>query len=920
MLSLLDKFVRKVQPEWKSIDQLARKYEKKFVNAYTNALIVLRESIDVKSLQYREIKDMGNFINYSYLDTEEIYVVTGMIIRDAMKIADEYLPLKVLQHPGYKSFKERHDIKKRANITELGIFNMRNPMAVEWSVKHTGATIVQVTNSTKSAVQQIITTALQQGGHPYETAREIRQLIGLTDNQMKSVANYQEKLLAEGTRSDKAVDARVDSYVNGKIRDRAETIARTETITAACQGQQLHWNQMVQEGLIDKGEMEKVWIATPDDRTCEECAGMDGEVTEIDGVFSSGDCTPTAHTDCRCAIGLQEKELSAKELEDIINEPVEIPAVNVPAQVPTLEMPDEWRVTSEKDKGFEDTVNAQISKLYQTYPEIKTILETVKIFDYKKMVRLKSGKATGATYSRKGSNYHIAIRDYTVKEILKINALGESQKWHPEGTIAAASTVTHEVGHIIHFFLEKKLRARDVGSYAQEINDLFLNPIPDSGLEDSSPEQKMKYGLSEYAMTNTGEMIAEAFSEYFHNSSPRPMAQAVMEVINKYFEMATGNPVKETAKPLENITLPSLLMISPIKPTSGHAKKLEEGEVATQKKIWADNGLSQPPEMYDMINAVNKWSYHGDAAIRGGRDPDSAEFLEKYIAASPSYKGTLYRGIAITEDILSRFEKGKMIDMEGISSFSSSKEVVKEFSQNWKDKVGVVFIVSKIEQSASISHLSQFEYEKEVLVSKDAKFEIINIKKEGETTYVKIKEIVHPNIEKSMNFHGRIITYCKYLQEKYPIGKSIDIRFGDINDQTWAVTNSRNCSILFNSLYFQSEIEVNESIGKAIEIGWHPIITKGLEAESIAAHEYGHILYAQKIKETIFETAILAIWNIYKKNPVYFASDLSIYATKMPPEMFAECFSTSCVGASGTIAKQVMQIIREVYSDAAFKT
>jgi len=947
MLKLLDKFIRKIQPEWKSIDQLARRYEKKFVDAYMTAITALRNSVDVKSLQHYELKDMGNFINYSHLDTDEMYVITGLLIRDAMEIADEYLPLKVLQHPGHRSFKARHDIKKRAGVAELGSFNMRNPMAVEWSVSHTGEMIKEVTASTQSAVQQIITTALQEGGHPYETAREIRQMIGLTENQMKSVSNYQEKLLSEGTRSGKAVDAMVDSFVNGKIRDRAEVIARTETITAACQGQQLHWNQMVQEGLIDKTEMEKVWIATPDDRVCEECSGMDGEATEIDGVFSSGDNTPAAHPDCRCAIGLQEKELSTKELDAILNEPEEVPAINEPEEVPAinqpatevpainqpatevpeLEIPDEWKVKSLKDVRFGDAINAQTKKLYQLYPEIASVLKKVEIKSYKEMVFFSNTlrKSSGCTVVQGNNNFRVLIRDYTSKEVLERQKHEEDVKWHPSGTSTAlASTLTHEFGHVVDFWIRDNLPPVNLDFYAKEIDALFADPVPDKGLENSTPEQKMKYGLSEYAMADTLEMVAVAFEEYYYSPSPRPMAIAVMEVIGKYLKIIREDRVKAPASTLRKPkAVPSLMLLEPMKPKAGHSKKLKEGDIATQREIWNKAGMPIHGDMYEMVNAVDRWTYHGDAAIRAGKDPDNATLLEKYIAASPSYDGVLYRGISVTEDVLTQFEKGRVIDMHGVSSFSSSKKVALDFTQTRQDKIGIIFRVPEVEQSTSIAHLSQFPGEKEVLVSENAKFEIVSVKEKNGTTYIDLKEVQEPSspkvVKKSIGLHEHMILYCKYLQKKYPVEKNINVKFGTIDDHTWALTNSATCSILFNYLYFQSNIEVAESIQEATEIGWHPIIKKGLEAESIVAHEYGHVLYAQKIKNTIFETAILAIWNIYKKNPIYFASSLSIYATKDPGEMFAECLSDACAGMSCTMTRQVVQIIKEVYSDAAYE-
>jgi hypothetical protein len=49
--------------------------------------------------------------------------------------------------------------------------------------------------------------------------------------------------------------------------ERAELIARTETMRASNEGQQEAWDQAVEEGLLTGNEQQE-WIVTPDDRLC----------------------------------------------------------------------------------------------------------------------------------------------------------------------------------------------------------------------------------------------------------------------------------------------------------------------------------------------------------------------------------------------------------------------------------------------------------------------------------------------------------------------------------------------------------------------------------------------------------------------------------------------------------------------------
>lgn len=89
--------------------------------------------------------------------------------------------------------------------------------------------------------------------------------------------------------------------------ERADNIARTETMTASNAGQQEAWSQAVEGGLLTGNEMQE-WIVTPDDRLCPECDALDGVQAAIGEPFVSKDGTEydgaPAHPRCRCVLGL----------------------------------------------------------------------------------------------------------------------------------------------------------------------------------------------------------------------------------------------------------------------------------------------------------------------------------------------------------------------------------------------------------------------------------------------------------------------------------------------------------------------------------------------------------------------------------------------------------------------------------------
>lgn len=84
--------------------------------------------------------------------------------------------------------------------------------------------------------------------------------------------------------------------------DRAEMIARTETMAAANEGSRQGWDQAVEEGLLSK-DVKKEWIATSD--CCDDCDELDGEQVGLDEDYpNDGGDGPPLHPNCRCTEGI----------------------------------------------------------------------------------------------------------------------------------------------------------------------------------------------------------------------------------------------------------------------------------------------------------------------------------------------------------------------------------------------------------------------------------------------------------------------------------------------------------------------------------------------------------------------------------------------------------------------------------------
>lgn len=186
-------------------------------------------------------------------------------------------------------------------------FNVANPRAATWAATQAGKLITEVSQTTRQGVREVIARAFSDGLPPRESAKLIRNLVGLTEQQGQAVVNYRFTLLEAGRTADD-VARLAERYAAKLHRQRALTIARTETITASGAGQQEAWNQAVADGYLDEDATVREWIAAEDERTCPVCGQeLDGKTAGLNEPF---ECSlgpilhQPAHPACRCSVGI----------------------------------------------------------------------------------------------------------------------------------------------------------------------------------------------------------------------------------------------------------------------------------------------------------------------------------------------------------------------------------------------------------------------------------------------------------------------------------------------------------------------------------------------------------------------------------------------------------------------------------------
>jgi len=187
--------------------------------------------------------------------------------------------------------------------------------------------------------RQILANGLSQGQGVRQTARQLVDSIGLTPYQLSAVDNYR-TLLEQGSAdaltrqlrdrrfdgtvqgvidtgnslTSDQIDRMVDRYREQMLNYRAETIARTESLSILSLARQEAMQQVLDSAGMSGDDVSKTWNATPGNRTRHSHQDMDGQTVQgIDTPFETpsgeqlmypGDPSASAaeRINCRCTV------------------------------------------------------------------------------------------------------------------------------------------------------------------------------------------------------------------------------------------------------------------------------------------------------------------------------------------------------------------------------------------------------------------------------------------------------------------------------------------------------------------------------------------------------------------------------------------------------------------------------------------
>lgn len=238
----------------------------------------------------------------------------------------EYLQGELLAETIDAGFRATDGPVGKATTPLLGYrFDATRPEASSWAARESGALVTEITAGQRTLIRDLISRGQVEGITVDQTARTIRQSVGLTTQQSGWVDNFYGRNLTDNIGAGMSLpqataraEAATGRYHDRIHRYRAETIARTEIARAASEGRQLAWNQGIEQGFISINA-QKEWIAEAD--ACEICSPRNGTRHPVNKPWPGGE--PPAHPNCRCDLLL-------------IPVPVEKPLLDVAALADSL--------------------------------------------------------------------------------------------------------------------------------------------------------------------------------------------------------------------------------------------------------------------------------------------------------------------------------------------------------------------------------------------------------------------------------------------------------------------------------------------------------------------------------------------------------------------------------------------------------
>lgn len=205
---------------------------------------------------------------------------------------------------------QKYAVKKEDISIEIGpeYFTMPNPAAEAWLFTYAGTEITNISQQNLDNIRQILGRGQQEKQTYEQTAKQLRDALGLNSKQEIALNNYVNKLREAG-KTEAQIQSLKDKYYNTMLRYRAETIALTESHSATNKAWSDAIRQAVRDDILDPNVYGLYWMAVPEKgRTCDPCMAMNGVEGDLEMQSFNGHRPPPTHPRCRCCTVIRRKK------------------------------------------------------------------------------------------------------------------------------------------------------------------------------------------------------------------------------------------------------------------------------------------------------------------------------------------------------------------------------------------------------------------------------------------------------------------------------------------------------------------------------------------------------------------------------------------------------------------------------------
>lgn len=186
------------------------------------------------------------------------------------------------------------------------------PQSIRYASTRAGDLVVGVNRSVRDQIAGHVQSAVAGDISLPELQAQLKRTVKLDPRMSAAVDTHRRALVAKGA-STKDANRMSREYADRLLDHRAETIARTEVMSAYNAGQRDYWEHALADTGMPAGTVYWEWHTHPDERTCRTCGPMNGVRTGLDMPFTivkdDGSVVdlkfPPVHPNCRCTLTIR---------------------------------------------------------------------------------------------------------------------------------------------------------------------------------------------------------------------------------------------------------------------------------------------------------------------------------------------------------------------------------------------------------------------------------------------------------------------------------------------------------------------------------------------------------------------------------------------------------------------------------------